>query len=363
MVDLALSPSRSCSRNREFGPLLPGIERARRSYFQQLDLLPPSIKELAVMHCKKRIAATTDHVLLGELVPWMIAESVGCTNAVWMEHVCANWLQMYFGIILLDDVIDAQLSIDHQKAIMISSLLQQRGITGLLTAAKKIEGLRSSIDSSYMQSANAACYEIRQEASRKDSLSSNDILLVGEKVSMVRVCVAAIGDLAELTLTQLATIYGVLDDFLVAVQLLDDLTDWEEDMKLGRFTMPLSQLDRMHFPPVSSDKARNAIALLELVKTGALENTLATVVELLDRCSNSFDQSSFPKEICWRRHCIRLSAIGRDVIRELKRARTKLHIVFPNYNASNSLTSTECDILNRIAKSVRKELKTVAQSC
>ena len=345
-----------------FFPFLSKIYRGRHLYLEELQRLPVVIRRFATDHYQNRVAKTLDNILLGELLPWMIAEWFGCKDESVVDKVCSNWMLLYFSIMLLDDALDAPQpkSFDRERAFVVSSLLQQRGLCGLLAMAKRQDHIRETIDHSYEEVALAGASELRGTNERLGNFSEEEIKSSGRKLSFARICVDAIADQIQAPVERVHDLHRILDNLLSALQLLDDLADWEEDSCPRRATMPLALLEQRRAVHGGGGHS-SADVLIDLITTRALEDTLQKALELVAKCRNIKEQNFQFGSDWWLRYLNNLNSIGCDVMGELRNARLALTAEtqrgYIALSEEKRRTAT-----NKVLGKVRKQLHIVAQS-
>jgi len=270
------------------------VEKSRELFLDSLKELPEGLQTVARTRTLERIERASHKMLLGEYAPWLVADLLGVTDEQSVKEVSASWLNLYFFVMMLDDVIDRRNDGEYGAAELITaSLLLQRGISELSSLLSESTEFKESFDSAFMSTANAAIHELDNHRSKITSYSTKDISNLGRKMSLLRICVATIAQLKddnngyELNLVQ-----DAFQDLATGIQLLDDLTDWKEDLEAENMTVPLT-LANLRAPGakyLECEDITNQLkfseqerTLLLMVYTGAIEDTLSEAIKALKK--------------------------------------------------------------------------------
>lgn len=259
------------------------VEEGRTAYLAAIDKLPSSLRETASLHYNERLARANPAPLLGEYAPWLIADILGISDREPVRRIVSAWLQIYFFTMLLDDIIDDNSRSKTPEDLLTAMLLLQKGVAGLYAGTDVPKVLSDNYDSAFAETANAALTEFSQHRNRVKAFTSDDINNIGQKLAILKICVEAFSQISGETLDRKRWLHSVLSRLATGIQLLDDLTDWEEDLAQGNMTFLLtsSACDSDNYTgPVSGSQGVNQ-TLLNLLLSGALEKTIAAALREL----------------------------------------------------------------------------------
>lgn len=275
-------------------PFATEVRESRREFVDSLGGLPRGIRIVSRDRISKRIQRASGRPLLGEYVPWLVADMLGVSDKMTIRKISKAWLHIYYAILILDDLIDGHESIDNHSDLITSFLLQQRGLGGLSELAGGHSWVQDEIDSAFDETAAAAINELSRHRSQITPFRATEIGLVGKKIAVLRACAAVVIRHARGGNSKEAKIWRpVLDSLATVVQLLDDMTDWKEDLAGGSMTYLLThgyhgrQVLLQH--KRRQDRKDDDAALLVLVETGALDRTLIATIGALRRTSEYVD--------------------------------------------------------------------------
>jgi len=254
------------------------VERCRTSFLQELEKLPDPLNRVAIGHYTSRVKRGNGRAVLGEYAPWLIADLAGIADDAAVERIMLPWLCIYTYIIFTDALIDEQNVEEKDLLLIASGLLLERGLSHLSKLAFNSDVLLTFVDEYFTQTAIAAISELKEHRSLVQSYSDDDLRNLGRKVSVLKLC--ARYALASRGITDVGNLeFTALDNLFSGIQLLDDITDWEEDWRMANYTFPLTlAFERLVVRGIT--RATNPQTLEEnevlvgLVLTGALEETL-----------------------------------------------------------------------------------------
>ncbi len=329
----------------------PDVAAGRVLYSTALGHLPPKLATIASAHFHERVRRAGPSPLLGEYAPWLVAEIIGNSHDPRVREFVTAWLHVYFFTMLLDDVIDQPNRTNRSGELLTAMVLLQEGICELMSNLCLDPNNRAQqLQKSFRSTALAALEELQGYA---DQEKPTDLSRVGKKVSFLRICVDALSDIAESSTEQREWLHGVIERFGTGIQLLDDLTDWQEDLAVSHHTLPVS-IALKASPNMASSHA-DRVALLEvLLQSRALEvTTMAATVEF-ESATRSLEEAGLPRNNRSYLYIESLLRRGQDVVNSLLSARKRL----------NRTDRTGSDFLRErqvILDEVEQTLKIVAQ--
>lgn len=331
------------------------VEQTRQNYRISIASLPPPFKEHVEAHLSERLGRTSSP-LLGEFVPWIVADILGVKSASRLKHVAAGWAELYFSVMLLDDIIDGEGDSDSIERMLAANLLQQRGICTLLSNSAHPQALAKTIDSAFSDNAVAAHHEIIRHRNRLSRFNQTEIRNLGRKLAIVRVCIAAVASMKDVSVEEVQWLYSTFDELLAGLQLLDDITDWEEDFRIKSFTLPLTLASRRSpgFHEIQKDDHRQI--LHDLISTGAFAETLEIALAKLRKAAESLRATHHGIHSRCFEHLHLLMEKGAESHGILKRARSELKKI--EKTSAVARATEEAELLARVTK----QLRVVAQS-
>ena len=262
---------------------MPRIHEGRQGYAAILEELPTQLRSLAARCLDERLARGMGHPHIGEFAPWLIADLFEVPASQKLRTVVDGWLAIYFSILLIDDLFDAELSPDYREKVLLVTLLQQKGAKHMASACEFPKQILSELDRAYDQTASAVLLELARRNHNVIPFSDFDVRGVGKKGAYLRVCFEAVASLSSKK--HLATsIWPVFENLLTVLHLLDDFTDWQSDYQNGLMSLPLTMSAA---EPAKDGAAILAVygpqqgLLLNLLLTGSLGHTLETAADFL----------------------------------------------------------------------------------
>ncbi|MBN2226818.1 MAG: hypothetical protein JW763_05595 [candidate division Zixibacteria bacterium] len=213
---------------------------------------------------------------LGEILPWLLGELAGTRKSA-IEGVAVGWLGVYIYGILIDRRADAGRDLNAKEQLA-SLLLLSLGL-------KKLYGAVSgtSYDRSFSEHlATAVRGQLDDLQSNKKLSSVNRLRYTISKNSSLLCAAAAV---AAVTEKPKIPVLRLTKQLRLALQLLDDITDWEGDASLNNHTMLLTEASRYIENKYKGVVALNDIPSSEiaavLIESGALRRVLTLVHRLL----------------------------------------------------------------------------------
>ncbi len=255
-------------------------DELRGQFKAELATLPGTCAAIALKAYEDRIERARERRLLGEYAPWLMADLAGCDKRTIRQGAIA-WLYIYLFVLMTDDFIDRPDARDPNELI-VGALLLQRGLTGALERfpAQHRYELTAALQEAFDWTAVAGIRELTDHRGRVTPFSQDQVRSTGKKLAMLRVCALAVASASD-SLHVLADIDAFIEFFAVGLQLLDDLTDFDEDFQAGNWTMPLSKIVECGYatisPSVSRVVSRNELLALMIV-SGAIESTLEEAI-------------------------------------------------------------------------------------
>lgn len=265
------------------------VAASRKEFLSNVKSLPAPLDEVVIRNYTRRLNRTKSKILLGEYAPWFFADIAGIENEDAVAKFVQSWLNIYSYIIFVDDTIDRKDVPDRDLLIIAAGLLLQRGLSALYGIVKhhSKEDLRDAVDRSLTQAAAAATKEVRRRGVWWRGYSRAELTTLGHKVAALKLCAYCLRKTGSFLDASNLNTDGI-DAFSTGMQLLDDVTDWEEDWRARIYTYPLA----LTFQGMSRAKILGGSrpwtltrgdVLGGMVITKALERTLSQSKEFLER--------------------------------------------------------------------------------
>jgi len=174
---------------------------------------------------------------LFEIFPWLLSDLTNLDYSK-SKEISINWLALYLYVSFLDDHLDNCSNINPDEFIAASVLAQ----TGLINLFKIVNNTRYEdiFNECLIHSAKYELQDVIEQA-----LVSNDSFAKSESASGKNaILLACAGAIAASNEKDSDFIIEITRELLLCVQLLDDISDLEEDFKLGNITIPLNDFIR-----------------------------------------------------------------------------------------------------------------------
>jgi hypothetical protein len=211
---------------------------ARREFLESIRSLPPAIRAEVSESYERRTARAAGRPLLGEYTVPLLAEVLGIDDPALLKEFVPPVMSVYAASLLMDDLFDREADLDQARIVAAASaLLIQRGL-GQLYRFLPSEATAELVDTYFAKAAEVALREIDERRFRISPYSDQDVWNLGEKGALLKL-VAELMALAAGNKNSSQTPER-MNHLLVGVQLLDDVTDWQEDWEAGHFTYLLT---------------------------------------------------------------------------------------------------------------------------
>ena len=336
---------------------------SREAFFRDLEHLPDELHKVVVSNYNERVARCNGKPMLGEYIPWLLADMIPLKDRDILQTIAPAWLGLYTYTIFVDDLLDISGKPDAGPLLLASGLLLQRGLSNLYQALPPGVANRAQISSFWLAAAGAVLRELQNHKGKLQAFNEEDINRLGEKVSLLSLCASCIlvadgyEDVSD----------GVLkpvEAFATGMQLLDDMTDWEEDWRSGNFTHILTRTfsflryEGEAIDPKSADLTSSEV-LTAIVLTGSLEDCLSRGIGFVQSvlAAPGFQSSSSAYRL--------LRAIKEESIEFLDEVRLARDIVQKNRTTQKPYTAlsqlSRDPLVRRNITTIERKLKILAQ--
>lgn len=343
-------------------PYSDEVLRARNDFLSEIRTMPEPLGTTMSEYVTSRIQRGPSGVLLGEYAPWLIADVFGYYEVERFRSFVGCWLHLYFYTLTIDDQIDQQLYSQRPLLAIASGLVLQKGLRKLrsLESNCRSEVLVDGISEDFEQLALAACKEIRhREAS---AIYESDIPEIdSDKARLLNICLRFLSD-ESTSDRRTAADWEVVKHLLHAIQLLDDINDFEEDWLRGHWTKPIAlTIHRMRHDgqdsPLPIEKVSGARLLWAMIETKALQDCIeeanCQISEFLLRSTSESDSQ-------WSQYAMKLKSSLQEFAMCVEVAREHLGCFQDNSQAS-CLSQQSRRQVSQILDKVRKQFVLIAQ--
>ncbi len=272
------------------------IRASRAAFLQDIEGLPAPYNRIAVNHYTLRTKEAGDTYRIGEMAPWLFADALGNKQIEKYTEFVAAWLHIYTYILLTDDVIDRSQLKNKEMLLISAGLLLERGVVKMAGLSPKTN-LIQVVDSFLSETAIAAAAEHRENRRWNRTLKPSSIRDVGKKLSALKICAKYIQDAYDEETNDIERAAELLS---TGIQLLDDVTDWEEDLREKNYTYLIADtLQRMRKDKYVDSSTAPAVSrneiLLGMVVTGSLADyvnessrSIWDAIKLLHRMDDTY---------------------------------------------------------------------------
>lgn len=264
-------------------PFREDVARTRVSFLRDLDQIPQPFSGIAENYVLTRISQSRSKLMLGEYAPWLLADLCGFDQQDRLEEFILAWLHVYVYTLIVDDILDNQRRPSHPLELVAGSLLLERGLQRLheLDSKNSPKTFLSHFQHDLDDLAIATFREFENRKRSPDDIEWKEISVDADKVRILNVC---IDYFRAHGCSNPSAVHGwkSMRPLFEALQLLDDITDFEEDWKNGHWTLPIAlAISRLR---LTKDSTKNVLAamddngrLFSLIASGALVECLALV--------------------------------------------------------------------------------------
>ena len=291
-----------------------------------------------------RIERASGKPMLGEVAPHLLAGMLNAREDSYLSFV-GPWMDLYASVVLADDAIDGVHPATDAEVMVSSMLLLQRGQSGIYRAMPVSGSASLLFDEFFAEAAQAVLAEFQYRA-QAVSYTKEDIDHLGRKVALLKLCATCIliADGREATGELLVPVEWLA----TGMQLLDDITDWEEDLVVGNFTPLLSKtIGFVEARQVAWNHKDHLQGIAAIVLSGALEQCiecaiaqLQKVVELPDLKHGSIAERFLGAIICENREFS-------STVRSARVACEAMQVTDLGQLTSNSVVRPRIDAINQ----------------
>lgn len=224
-------------------PIAVEIFKIRSMFLDHLNSLPCPFNEIVKKHYLARLVRAEDKHMLGEYVPFLLADILQIPNKV-VSNFVVPWLVLYEHALLVDDAIDVKGS-NWAENILLSQIVFNDFISLWQNRFSKYPYLWQIFCNYHTEEISSVLGELRNNSGINTSELSYSVadvsdihIMMGRKAALVKFCATALSlEYKHRSLNSCEEI-GI-DNLCAGIQLLDDLSDSIEDYRESRYTYPL----------------------------------------------------------------------------------------------------------------------------
>jgi len=239
-------------------------------YVKQAHSLDKNLSGVAVAYINERDYVDITDPPLSVLVPVLLAEAFGVHDIVKVEKVVLASLAIDNFSHLLDDSTDSAPTSFPGTQSHLSHLLLSRATAAFVSLSSHPETFSAWFDR-YLFETMTGEQALWCHRNAICEYSELDYQFMANRGSLVCICAAIYADISD-KWHLLAPIEKGLRDAAVGIQLIDDLLDWENDLRDGIYTQPLVKA----FKKINLEKALNEPTAIfsELFIAGAADGVI-----------------------------------------------------------------------------------------
>lgn len=260
--------------------LAADVTNCREVFLAGLSGLDPVVRGPIERGIQARIDRSSNKPMLGEVAPHLLSGIFG-TREGSFSGLIGPWMDIYTATVLADDGIDGQNLATNAEVLVSSMLLLQRGQSGLYRAMPVSSNTSLLFDACFAEAAQAVLVEC-QHHEQVVPYAEEDIDHLGRKVASLRLCAACvlIADGREAS----GELLVPAEWLATGMQLLDDITDWEEDLAAGNFTPLLVQTVRfVEAGQITWDHEDRLQGIAAIILSGSLEQCIERAIAQLQK--------------------------------------------------------------------------------
>ncbi len=268
----------------------PDLTQNRDQVFAGIACLPAIVQDQARSSYLRRVNTSNGKTPLGESAPVLVSSLIPDISSHEIEAAIHPWLGIYAFTLLIDDVIDDD-TVDRSALVIAASLFLEKALSFAYSTASDPATLRTHIDSYFESAASAFSLEeiLRRESK---SFSASTLKILREKVSLIHLCLPLL--LRNRSTGIPPNAQSAVDRLALAMQLLDDVTDWEDDHRNHTTTILLSEGFRWaQDRGVPADQLTADGVLTSVLMSGALHKSTRIAAFLLFHVRLAVPQKSF----------------------------------------------------------------------
>lgn len=299
--------------------------------FQHFEGMPSPYASMLRSHYLRR-ARNRD--VSGLFAPWLVIDLLGIDPQKPQIQLLANaWTILHAYFLFMDDLVDNDVLKSRTEMEIAATLCLQRALTILFRLVPSATSSYKQINQYFDELASSVNAEIQQ----KKSAESTDSTLNFEypnRMSVIKLWVLFLlyYEQKEALIEQVA---AKVDLFNYALQLLDDLKDWEEDWQIGRHSLPLNRtlrrLSQFGLSKKSLCGFKSEEILAALVLTGSFEETLSDISETLENFISKVETKApvlrayVNQRICYNKNLEKLVASTRQQLDTIHRVNPRAY--------------------------------------
>ncbi len=271
-----------------FSDFAPEIANMRKSLFRAASDFPIPLRNSVVDNYNNRIQRANGKPLLGEYAPWILADVLNIKSNSAVHDIVPSWMNLYAYTLFVDDFLDRGSKTETVPILLASGLLLQRGLSGFFKKFPANESVRIRVDDCFVETAGAVMEELARHKQKLSHFTTCNVDRIGRKVGFLKLCATGLLAADGRPDEDVKDLLIPIEYLATGMQLLDDITDWEEDWRAENYSFLLTKTFSI-LREMGVEKAQNLQSLTKtevfvaIIITGSLEKCLARALGYLQR--------------------------------------------------------------------------------
>ena len=206
--------------------------------------------------------------MMFELFPWVIKDLTGISLKK-IHEISVSWLSIYLYVSFLDNHLDTKAEIKPEEFLG-ASILAQKGLINLFKIVNGTKYEKLFTDSLFSSAINQLV-DVFEQKKVYENYYEKEKSASGKN----KILVACAGALAASTEKHSQFIIDLTNELLLTIQFLDDLADFEDDLKHRNITVLLNEIAKDKNFDFSDFERKVLIG--KLISTGSLYNVIKKI--------------------------------------------------------------------------------------
>jgi hypothetical protein len=218
------------NENEYLNSFIENIISLRKTLYVFSEKLPKPLGENLVTHYENRLKTAASSPMLGEYAIFLIGDLFKIPKK-FINQLSFPWLLLYDYCLMLDDLIDNSHQ-NYSQKLLTSQITLQSALKEYNKIFENDSALWDSFNIYFNQWFAAMLFELSNKNQSKNKISNDEFLQQGRKSALVKFCASSLVILNNRRSLNIAE-ETCLDSICCGVQLLDDLSDIENDFNSG----------------------------------------------------------------------------------------------------------------------------------
>jgi hypothetical protein len=232
-----MKPQLQVLTSAHFDDFASQVSTLRREYSRYLESRSHNFKVFSVAKAQMERRSRKPYGQLCYYVPFWYSPVFDISESQAVTTIALANIYLYHYWTLKDDLVDGHLDMTPSDGLIIDLIL---GKSIELFLQADLDGRLFLSDlNRYMEEALGAELFLKKHKGEVSDYSESDFIMMGNKAALLKASAAALSNVAQ-DRRRLGRLEEVLLTISIALQLVDDLTDWKHDLKIKNFTFPLA---------------------------------------------------------------------------------------------------------------------------